>query len=241
MRRDQTALAREVRTLQVDRQDMDGTTSDRQHAERMDAFYRTHRHLYDLTRPFFLLGRNAMVDGLDPPSGGSILEIGCGTASNLIRAAKRRPDVSLYGMDISDEMLATARSSISRNGLSGRIAVAQGDAGSFDPEALFGMRTFDCIMFSYTLSMMPPWKEALDLAMTMLSPGGSMHVVDFGQHERLPSLVRRLHLLSIRGHDVHPRPDLHVIMLFLTRRRRMDMEFHSTHRGYSWRFVARRR
>ena len=78
----------------------------------MDRMYRRQRHIYDLTRKFYLLGRDQLIDTLAPPAGARLLEIGCGTGRNLIRAARAYPDVRAYGIDISEEMLSTARARI---------------------------------------------------------------------------------------------------------------------------------
>ena len=78
----------------------------------MNRIYRYQRHIYDLTRRCFLLGRDRLLDELAPPKGGSVLEVGCGTGRNLIQAARRYPDATFYGFDVSDQMLATAASAI---------------------------------------------------------------------------------------------------------------------------------
>ena len=80
----------------------------------MDAIYRSQRHFYDLTRKYYLLGRDALIEGLAPPSGGSVLEAGCGTGRNLIVAARRWPDAHYYGVDISEAMLETARANVAK-------------------------------------------------------------------------------------------------------------------------------
>ena len=56
----------------------------------MDRIYRRQRHVYDVTRKYYLLGRDALIDRLEPPVDGRVLEIGCGTARNLI--ARRSSD-----------------------------------------------------------------------------------------------------------------------------------------------------
>ncbi|RVD53610.1 class I SAM-dependent methyltransferase, partial [Mesorhizobium sp. M7A.F.Ca.ET.027.03.2.1] len=88
------------------------------HAELMDGVYRWQRHIYDLTRKYYLLGRDLMISGLDVPVGGTVLELGCGTGRNIILAARRYPDARFYGLDISAEMLETAGKAIDREGLS---------------------------------------------------------------------------------------------------------------------------
>ena len=92
----------------------------------------------------------------------------------------------MFGLDVSSEMLVSARASIERAGLASRIRVAQADATNFDPNALFGRPHFERVVISYALSMIPPWREALAEAVEALAPGGALHIVDFGDQARLP-------------------------------------------------------
>ena len=125
----------------------------------MNGEYRFQRHIYDLTRKFYLLGRDRMLDAMHTPSNGKVLEVGCGTGRNLIRAAKRYPDAQYFGVDISDEMLKTAQRNIDNAGLSGSITLAQGDATMFSAKELFGKSQFDRVFISYALSMIPNWQK----------------------------------------------------------------------------------
>ena len=118
-----------------------------------------------------------------------MLEIGCGTARNLIVAARTYPDVHFFGIDISSEMLGTARRLVAREGLAADIRLARADATTFDPALLFGVPGFSRIFVSYSLSMIPGWQAVLERALAWLAPGGELHVVDFGGQERLPRLV----------------------------------------------------
>ena len=94
----------------------------------------------------------------------SIVEIGCGTARNLIRIAERYPGVKLYGLDASAQMLRTAGDAIARAKLSGRIALKHGLAEDVTP-GFFGLeQPFDHAIFSYSLSMIPDWRAALTAA-----------------------------------------------------------------------------
>ena len=157
----------------------------------MDRMYRPQRHIYDLTRKHYLLGRDQMIDRLNPPDGGAVLEIGCGTGRNLIRAARLYPKARFYGVDISAVMLDEAKASISRNKVAAPIVLAQGDAANFDPGALFGQPRFERIFISYALSMIPAWRETIAHALDLLAPDGSLHIVDFGDQAGLPVVVSR--------------------------------------------------
>ena len=74
-------------------------------AQQMDGIYKYQRYIYDLTRKYFLLGRDRLLDDMKPEPGHVVLEVGCGTGRNLIQAARRYPEAKFYGFDISNEML----------------------------------------------------------------------------------------------------------------------------------------
>lgn len=200
----------------------------------MDRIYRHQRHVYDLTRKYYLLGRDGLIRDLQPPAGGTVLEIECGTGRNLIGAATRYPNACFYGFDISAEMLRTARANAKRVGLAARVQFAEADASCFDAAALFGERAFDRIFISYALSMIPPWQDALARAIDHLAPGGRLHVVDFGQLERLPPMARRLLFAWLKRFHVAPRADLPESLRGIAERRGAEMEFRSLFRGYAW-------
>lgn len=174
----------------------------------MDRIYRHQRHIYDASRKYFLLGRDRLIAGLRPHDSDHVLEIGCGTARNLIAAARRYPRARLHGIDLSAEMLATAERAVRRAGLTRRIRLAQADATSFDPQALFGVVRFQRVFASYSLSMIPPWREALGHAIASVAPGGQLHVVDFGEQSRLPAAFRFVLRRWLAAFHVTPRAEL---------------------------------
>lgn len=204
------------------------------HARRMDAIYRGQRHIYDLTRKYYLLGRDRLIHDLAPPPGGTVLEVGCGTARNLIAVAKTWPKARCYGFDISAEMLGTARASVRKAGLSERVRLAPGDATAWSGQRLFGTAAFDRIFLSYTLSMIPDWRAAIDQAAQALAPGGELHIVDFGQQEGLPPWWRQALFAWLRQFDVAPRAELRPALEAAARRRNLRLNFQPLHRGYAW-------
>jgi S-adenosylmethionine-diacylgycerolhomoserine-N-methlytransferase len=207
----------------------------------MDDVYGLHRHFYDFTRKFYLFGRDRLIRSLAPPPGGSVLEVGCGTARNLAVAARAWPDARFYGFDISEAMLETARKSVARQGLTDKILLAQGDAARFDTGALFGLGQVDRVFMSYTLSMIPPWQEAIACGAGCLAPGGSLHIVDFGQYERLPGWAKRFHFKSLNDFHVFPRRELPAVLKRVAGEQDLALEFTPLYRGYAWSAVLRRR
>ena len=203
------------------------------HASRMDRIYGGQRHIYDLTRKYYLFGRDRLIAGLDLQPGGTLVEIGCGTGRNLIRAARAWPEARLYGIDISEAMLTTARANVAAARLSDRITLAQGDAAACDPQALFGVAQFDRVMFSYTLSMIPPWREALAQGLAMTKAGGRLAVVDFGTQSGWPALWRKPFLAWLGHFDVTPREDLAAEVTRLASRHGRSGETRALWRDYS--------
>jgi S-adenosylmethionine-diacylgycerolhomoserine-N-methlytransferase len=183
-------------------------TTQGNHAALMDRVYRQQRHIYDLTRKFYLLGRDRMIDRLAPSPGAHIVEIGCGTARNLIRLAQRYPDAKLFGLDASHAMLETAAVAIGRAGLNDRIRLAQGYAEALSPAVFGETAPFDNILFSYSLSMIPDWKQALNAARTALSVNGRIHIVDFGDLRNLAGPARAALRKWLDLFHVAPREEL---------------------------------
>lgn len=208
-------------------------------AARLDRNYRAQRHVYDLTRKYYLLGRDRLIETLQPPPGGHVLELGSGTARNLIAIARCYPTAHLYGIDLSTMMLEEAARSLRRSGLAARIRLAHGDATSCDAGALLGRTTFDRIVLSYAVSMIPPWEAALDHACGLLAPGGSLHIVDFGRGEGLPGLANRVLRAWLAGFHVTPRDGLETVLGHLAARHGLDLACAQTHRGYAVSAVLR--
>ncbi len=200
----------------------------------MDRIYRRQRHIYDLTRKYYLLGRDDLIAGLAAAPGARVLEVGCGTGRNLIVAARRFPAARFTGIDISAEMLVTARANVARAGLSDRITLAQGDATAFDAAALSDGAGFDRVFLSYTLSMIPDWQTALATSARALAPGGRLDLVDFGQQERLPAAFRRALFAWLARFDVTPRAALPSAVAAVAAAQGLGGEWQATRRGYAW-------
>jgi S-adenosylmethionine-diacylgycerolhomoserine-N-methlytransferase len=201
--------------------------------DRMNRMYRRQRHIYDGTRRYYLLGRDQLIGGLQPAPGAKVLEIGSGTGRNLIVAARQYPHAKFFGIDVSTEMLTSAIAAIARNGLNGQIRVAHGDATAFDSRALFGIPSFDHVMISYSLSMIPDWQAVLQRAASSLKAGGSLHIVDFGSQEGLPRSVRALLRRWLTLFDVTPRDQLEGALNKIADTHGARLKFERPFRGYA--------
>jgi len=178
------------------------------HAALMDKVYRRQRYFYDLTRRYYLFGRDKMIRELALAPGDAVVEVGCGTARNLIRIARLYPGKELFGLDASAEMLRTAAQNVAAAGLTGRIRLVQGYAEALTP-ALFGREApFDRVLFPYSLSMIPDWRQALRSAGEALAEGGRLHAVDFGDLTGMGPVAGGLLRRWLRLFHVAPRVEI---------------------------------
>jgi S-adenosylmethionine-diacylgycerolhomoserine-N-methlytransferase len=208
-------------------------------AAAMDRMYRLTRHVYDLTRAYYLLGRDRMLAQVVTARSTATLEVGCGTARNLIKLARRPEPGLLCGIDASAEMLETAARSIARAHVPAAghepIRLRQGLAEQLDPAAMFGRpESFDTVFFSYCLSMIPTWPGAIDAALAALKPGGRLLIVDFWDQGDLPGLFAAGLKRWLALFHVHYRPEVHAALADLGQSGRADVTFESVARRYAY-------
>jgi S-adenosylmethionine-diacylgycerolhomoserine-N-methlytransferase len=212
----------------------------------MDRMYRVTRHIYDLTRAYYLLGRDRMLAKVVTNPSTATLEVGCGTARNLIKLARRPEPGLLCGLDASQEMLDTAAASIARAGVPAagheRIRLRQGLAEQLDAQAMFGRtEPFDTIFFSYCLSMVPTWPGAIEAAMANLKTGGHLLIVDFWDQRELPAVFAAGLKRWLSLFHVHYRPEVHDALAALGTSGRGDVTFDSVARRYAYIASIRKR
>ncbi len=204
----------------------------------MDNMYRWTRHIYDATRKYYLLGRDHLIDNLNAKRDEQICAIGCGTGRNLIKIASKYPSANFYGLDASDEMLKTAKDNLKNAGLRDKVTLKQSYAQSFEPNILFGIeKPLDKIMFSYSLSMIPPWKESIDHALELLPKGGEIHIVDFGGQEGLPKFFRSFLFWWLKMFHVFYKPEILEYLQQLDQSNKISLTLTHLYKGYAYHAV----
>ncbi len=198
------------------------------HAGLMDQVYRNQRRFYDATRKYYLLGRDHLVQQMQPKDGDSILEIACGTGRNLDLIDRRYPMRQLFGLDISEQMLTSARAKLAE-----RAKLAQADACDFDPVQLCGRLEFDHVVLSYSLSMIPDWEKAVSEAARYLAKDGRLYIIDFGDQNGLPAWFKAGLRRWLAKFHVSPRDSLDETLSELAAKNSLVLHTEQMFRGYA--------
>ncbi len=164
------------------------------HAERLRAFYAPQGESYDNFRERLLVGRGQMLEALPIQAGGKVLDMGGGTGRSVEWLEDRLDDLSsVTVVDLCEPLLNVARQRIATRGWTNVQAVCA-DVTRYNAPA----ESIDAIAFSYSLTMIPNWVEALERAYDLLKPGGSIGVVDFYVSRKWPEPGMRRHSSAAR-------------------------------------------
>lgn len=145
------------------------------HAERLESFYSGQACDYDSFRARMLHGRKELIAALDMPADGVWVDLGAGTGENVLHAGKAaRTLQEIHLVDLSKSLLDVASTRFRELGM-GNVKTHLQDATRFS----IPTGTADLVTFSYSLTMIPDWFEAIAAAERMLKPGGVIAVTDF--------------------------------------------------------------
>ena len=161
------------------------------HAELMEGFYRRQAGAYDSFRERLLKGRREMLEALpwERVRGGIWVDLGAGTGANAEFVAEEVAGLkAVHLVDLSNSLLAVARSRIARRGWK-NVHVELDDATTFVPAG----GPVDLVTFSYSLTMIPEWQSAVEHAFDLLRPGGVIGVVDFHVSREVEVGTRQTH------------------------------------------------
>lgn len=169
------------------------------HRAFLNRYYGWSRGIYDLTRRYYLFGRDELLERLGRENWSTLVEIGPGTGRNLRVLRSLRPGARLGGVDASDSMLELA----ARRCPTARLV--HGFAEEADLVSVLGERP-ERILFSYCLSMVQDPIAALENALRQLEPGGTIEIVDFADGRGLPAPLRTALHRWLREFHVAPLP-----------------------------------
>jgi ubiquinone/menaquinone biosynthesis C-methylase UbiE len=141
----------------------------RRRYNRLASFYVFFEWLFWIPRGI----RPRAVTRLSLQPGARVLEVGCGTGRNLSYLSRAvGPDGRVYGIDISEGMLAKAREACKKNGWA-NVRLIQSDAAEYElPELVDGA------IFSLSYCTMRHRKLALRHAWAQLKSGGRLVMLD---------------------------------------------------------------
>jgi S-adenosylmethionine-diacylgycerolhomoserine-N-methlytransferase len=151
-----------------------------EHRAFLNRYYGISRFFYDVTRKYYLFGRDTALRQLAAdPLWTRLIEIGPGTGRNLKWLRRARPNAQLGGIEASDAMLAHAQKRCPWATLRQGFAETAPLADVLDGPP-------DRILFSYCLSMVKDRSGALANARRSLAPNGEVIVVDFADFAGFP-------------------------------------------------------
>lgn len=159
------------------------------HADRLESFYRGQADGYDATRKGLLHGREDLWRSIPVPKGGAWLDMGGGTGSNLELLGDDIQQLNkVLVVDLSPSLLNIAKRRIADHQWT-NVETMQADATLLSlPDD-----SMDVVTFSYSLTMIPDWFAALEVANRVLRPGGLIGVVDFFVSRKYPTAQRTRH------------------------------------------------
>lgn len=112
------------------------------------------------------------VDAFVPPTGPvRLLEIGCGSATYIRRAAARNPALTALGLDLQPEVAAAARQNLAGWGLGGRAQVEVGDVREAALEGGFDLATLHNNIYYFPVAER---ESLLRRVRGLLRPGGGL-------------------------------------------------------------------
>lgn len=153
-------------------------------AKRLQSLYAPQADQYDAYRERLLHGRRDLIEMLHLPSGARIAELGAGTGRNLGYFGDERLSQmsSIDLVDICPALLAKARQRANRYS---NVHVIETDAARYEPAT-----RLDCVLMSYSLTMMNEWERVLGNVTRILSEDGTLAVIDFTVTSEQHPLVR---------------------------------------------------
>ena len=130
-----------------------------------------------------------LLQGLEAPAGGRVLDLACGTGALARCLNEQRPDLELHGLDLSGDMLAIARECCPA------VHWREGNALALPwPDA-----HFDAVCCQQGLQFVPERPAVLDEIHRVLKPGGQLLAACWQPVEENGVYAALLELAEARG------------------------------------------
>lgn len=129
--------------------------------------------------------KNAVADIHNP----IILDMACGTADSTVQIAENIVNSEVYGVDISDGMLAIGKEKVKKIGLNDRISFRSLCAENTD----FQDGSFDAVMVAFGVRNFSDRKKGLEEILRVLKPNGTLVVLELSEPQNV--IVRWLYNL----------------------------------------------
>jgi len=138
----------------------------------------------EATASFAGVGNPLAIDAVRP--GETVLDVGCGTGTDLLLAARRvGPRGSAIGVDMTEPMLAQARRAARRLGLD-HVDLRRGDVQDLPVDS----NSVDVVISNGVLNLAPDKHLAFSEIARVLRPGGRLLLADIVIGEELPDETR---------------------------------------------------
>ncbi len=148
---------------------------------------------HDAIGRFTMTHRRGAIQALNVQPGDCVLDLACGAGANFKGViADLESDGTLLGLDYSPGMLRQAHRKASRYPC---LTLFLGDAARLP----FADSVFDRIICTYSLKVIPPYRQALDEVVRVLKPGGVFVVLDGKLSSGSTRFLNRLTLWMAHG------------------------------------------
>lgn len=113
-----------------------------------------------------------------------VVDLGCGSARMLARICQHGPGINAVGVDLNPDSCATARETVSREGLEGRVTILQGNAADLDSlpqDALAGVDMVSVMFLLHEILRQRGREQVVRLLSQigkLVGPGGRLVMVE---------------------------------------------------------------
>ena len=150
-------------------------------------WYDVFSNFYDnALEKLYFESRQKAVTLLELQDGNTILDVACGTGANFPHIYKINKNISLYGTDYSEGMLRLAKNTIEQQAWK-NVYLFQADARNLNKaivEKETKQNSFDRIICSLGLSVIPEWEQVLDNLISLLNENGKIVIMDVYAEKR---------------------------------------------------------